>query len=150
MEVIEMFRQPLNWREVNRLRRDMDRMFENAVPRLQRYRDAGFPAINVWTSNEEGIVVTAELPGVHPDDIEITVTVDKLTISGKRQPKEASEAVKYHRRERPFGEFSRTFQLPYSVNKDKVKANMQMGILQISLPRAEAEKPRQITVRVGQ
>lgn len=143
-----MFRQPYSWREANRLRQEMDRMFETAFPRLQRYRDAGFPAINVWTSKDEGIIVTAELPGVDPGDIDITVTVDKLTISGKRTG-ETAESVTYHRRERPFGEFSRTFQLPYSVNKDKVAANMQMGILQIALPRAEAEKPRQISVQAG-
>jgi HSP20 family protein len=128
----------------------MDRVFESAFPRFQRYREAGFPAINVWTNNEDGIVVTAELPGVEREDVHITVTVDKLSISGKRASETSAQGVKYHRRERPYGEFSRTFQLPFSVNKEKVKAKLQMGLLQITLPRAETEKPRQIAVQAGQ
>ncbi len=144
-----MFRQPYNWREVDRLRRDMDRLFESTLPRAQRQRAPSFPAINVWTNDKEGIIVTAELPGVAPEDIEVTVTADTLTLSGKRQPEQTPETTKYHRRERSYGEFNRTVQLPYSVNQEKVKAAAQNGVLQITLPRAEAEKPKQITVRAG-
>jgi HSP20 family protein len=144
-----MFRQPYNWREVDRVRRDMDRLFESTFPRIQRHRAPSFPAINVWSNDKEGIIVTAELPGVAPDDIDIEVTADTLTLSGKRQPEQVPETTKYHRRERSYGEFTRTFQLPYSVNRDKVKATVQNGVLQISLPRAEAERPKQIAVHAG-
>jgi HSP20 family protein len=142
-----MFRQPYSWREADRLRREMDRLFENSFPRVQRHRAPGFPAINVWTNDEEGIMVTAELPGFVPEDVDIAVTADTLTLSGRRQPKEMPPTARYHRRERSYGEFSRTFQLPFSVNRDQVKATIEKGVLQIVLPRADAEKPRQIKVR---
>jgi HSP20 family protein len=128
----------------------MDRLFEIAFPRIQRHKTTSFPAINVWTKETEGLIVTAELPGFIPDDIDISVTGDTLTVSGKRQPEETLETVQYHRQERTYGEFSRTVQLPYPVNRDKVEATVRKGILQITLPRIEIEKPKQIAVRVGQ
>jgi len=145
-----MFRQPFSFSEANRLRRDMDRLFEVTFPRTQRHKTTSFPAINVWTKDTEGIIVTAELPGVNPEDVDISVTADTLTISGKRPLEEMSETGKYHRQERIFGEFSRTFQLPYSVNRDKVEATVKKGILHMTLPRAEVERPKQITVQAGQ
>lgn len=144
-----MFREPVSWREINRLRRDMDRLFDSTLPRRPRQRTSKFPAINVWSSSEEGIIVTAELPGVQPDDIAITVTADTLTLSGVRQPEAHGESAQFHRRERAYGEFNRSFQLPCPVNKDKVAAEMHQGILQITLPRAESEKPRQIAVKMN-
>ena len=144
-----MFRDPVNWRDINRLRRDMDRLFESSIPIRARQRSSKFPAINVWTSGNEGIYVTAELPGIDPDDINISVTADTLVLSGVRKAEGASEAAQYHRRERTHGEFSRSFQLPYPVNKDKVEANLQLGLLQISLPRAESDKPKQIAVNTN-
>jgi HSP20 family protein len=134
---------------MDRLRREMDKLFDTALPRGQRPRTAPFPAINVYTNKDEGILVTAELPGVSPDELAISVTGDTLTLSGSRQPEALPETAQYHRRERGFGTFNRTFQLPYSINKEKVGATMQHGVLHITLPRAEAEKPRQITVRVS-
>jgi HSP20 family protein len=144
-----MFRDPISWRDFNRLRRDMDRFFESSVPSRSRQRSSKFPAINVWSSADEGIFVTAELPGVLPEDIDISVTADTLTLSGKRSAEAAGEAAQYHRRERVQGEFNRSFQLPCPVNKDKVEANLQDGVLQISLPRAESEKPKQIVVNTN-
>lgn len=142
-----MLRQPFGFRDMERLRRDMDRLFESSFSAVQRQRGAGFPAMNVWTNKDEGIIVSAELPGFKPEDIEISATGDTLTLSGKRLPDERDDSVQYHRRERTFGEFTRTIQLPYAVNADKVEATMQHGVLQISLPRTEVEKPRQIMVK---
>ncbi len=144
-----MFRQPFNWREMERLRRDMDRLFESTSPRFQRARAARFPAINIWTNESEGVFVTAELPGVAPDSLEITVTADTLTISGTRTPEDLPEGAYYHRRERYCDEFSRTLQLPFTVDKDGVTATAENGVLQMNLPRAEAEKPKQIEVQTG-
>ena len=79
-----MFRQPFNWREIERLRRDMDRLLEVSVPRLPRVRAARFPTVNVWSNEQEGVLVTAEVPGVDPETIDISVTADTLTISGSR------------------------------------------------------------------
>ena len=105
-----------------------------------------FPAMNAWT-NEDGAVITAELPGVNPEDIDISVVGETLKLTGSRQPEELAEGAKYHRRERGHGKFTRTFQLPFSVEADKVEAVFEKGILHISVPRAEAEKPKKISVK---
>ena len=148
-----MFRQPFGlyrsrnpWREIERMQREVGRIFDD-VSRNRLAVAPSFPAMNVW-SNEEGIVITAELPGVSPDDIDISVVGDTLTLSGGRQP-EAIENVKYHRRERSQGKFTRTFQLPFTVEAGKVEAFFDKGILHISLPRAEAEKPKKIAVKAA-
>lgn len=144
-----MFRQPITWSELERVRQDMDRLLDSAWPRLPRVRPARFPTLNVWTNDEEGVVVTAELPGVDPESLKISATADTLTISGSRRPAETAESASFHRREIPYGEFSRTLQLPYTVNTAKVEATAKDGYLTITLPRAEAEKPKQIAVNVG-
>jgi HSP20 family protein len=105
-----------------------------------------YPAINVWT-NEDGAVVTAEMPGVNPENIDISVVGDSLTLSGERNPESLEEGDKYHRRERGYGKFNRTFQLPFKVEADNVDALFENGILHLSLPRAEADKPKKITVK---
>lgn len=144
-----MFRQPFNWREMEKLRRDMDRLFESPAFRLPRGRAGRFPAVNVWTNEQEGVIVSAELPGVAPEAIDISVTADTLTISGSRSPENLPEGAQYHRRERYCDEFSRSVQLPYTVNTDQVAAAIENGVLRVTLPRAEAEKPRQITVKTS-
>ncbi len=73
-----------------------------------------------------------------------------MTLSGERRAEDASQSGKYHRQERTYGKFSRTFQLPFNVDRDKVEAAVNNGVLHITLPRAAAEKPKQITVRAGQ
>jgi len=150
-----MLRRPFGtaypWREMERLRREMDRLFStagsglNAAPR--------YPAMNVWT-NENGVVVTAELPGVKPEAIEISVVSDTLTVSGNREPEdlkacEGHSEGQYHRRERSCGSFSRAFQLPFQVEPNQVEATFDNGILRINLPRAEADKPKKIAVKAG-
>jgi HSP20 family protein len=87
------------------------------------------------------------MPGVSPDDIDIDVTGDALSISGERKPDEVAKEARYHRRERSYGSFSRTIQLPFMVDTNKVEANFKNGILMISLPRAEADKPKKITIK---
>jgi HSP20 family protein len=127
----------------------MERLLESTGPRLVRGRAANFPAVNVWTNEQEGIIVSAELPGVSPETIDISVTADTLTISGTRKPEDLPEGAQYHRRERYCADFSRTVQLPYTVNTEAVEAAAENGVLKITLPRAEAEKPRQISVKAA-
>ena len=134
------------WREIEQIQREMNRL-TNAMGNFSRSRVApGYPAINVW-ANEEGVAVTAELPGVKPDDIDISVVGKTFTLSGTRQPDELQENDRYHRRERRHGKFTRTFELPFNVEADQVEALFDKGVLQVSLPRAEAEKPRKISVK---
>ncbi len=136
------------WREMERLRREMDGLFARvfAEPRLQT--PASYPAMNVWT-NEEGAVITAELPGVEADNIDISVVNDTLTLTGSRHPDELEEGERYHRRERGAGQFTRTFQLPFRIEEDKVEAMFDKGVLHISLPRAEADKPKKIAIKAA-
>ena len=136
------------WREIEQMQNDMDRLF-NRMTRFDRPAIAPeFPAINIW-ANEEGLVVTAELPGVNTDDIDISVVNETLTLSGIRQPDTLEEGDKYHRRERRHGKFSRTFQLPFAIEADNVEAVFENGVLHVSLPRAEAEKPKKIAVKAA-
>ncbi len=105
-----------------------------------------FPAVNVWTS-DEGIAVDAELPGVAPKAVEVSLTGSELTISGRLDDgvPEGSAAV-VRRRERPCGEFARRIELPFGVDQGKVKAAYKNGILRIRVPKAEEEKPRKIAI----
>jgi HSP20 family protein len=104
--------------------------------------------MNVWTS-EDNAVLTAELPGCNPDALDISVVSDTLTLSGSRAQKELEEGATYHRRERTCGGFTRTFQLPFTVDPNKVEASFERGVLKVTLPRAEADKPKKIEVKVG-
>jgi HSP20 family protein len=128
-------------RELNRL--------SGGWPTSYGWRAApSYPAMNVWT-NEDGGIVTAELPGVDPGDIEISVRDDTLTLRGSRKAVELEEGTTYHRRERGSGAFARTVELPFRVEGGKVEATFEKGVLKISLPRAEEDKPKKITIKTG-
>jgi HSP20 family protein len=109
---------------------------------------AGFPAVNLWTG-EESTIVTAELPGVVLDDLDITVVGDTLTIRGSRTRDEIGEGATYHRRERGFGRFMRVVQLPFRVEADQVEAAFKNGVLSITLPRALADRPKKIQIKTA-
>jgi HSP20 family protein len=104
--------------------------------------------MNVW-ANEEGLVVTAELPGIDSETLDISVVNNTLTLKGNRAPENLGEGEVYHRREREYGNFARAFQLPFDIEANAVEAVYDKGVLQITLPRAEADKPKKITVRVA-
>jgi HSP20 family protein len=143
-----MFRRypvPRMWEEMERLQREINSLFNTSSPgRLQIA--PSFPAMNMWTS-EESQVITAEIPGVEPEDIDISVTGEILTLRGSRKPDEIDEDIRYHRRERGYGRFQRSVQLPFPVETENVEATFKNGVLTITLPRAEEDKPRKITVK---
>ncbi len=105
-----------------------------------------FPLINIWTDGD-GAIVTAELPGFDPANVEISVTGKTATIRGERKSEDAGADEQYHRRERWCGRFSRSIDLPYTIEADKVEARFAKGVLFLTLPRAAAEKPRKIAVK---
>jgi len=133
---------------MERLRREMNRVFANLSATSESRITPGYPAMNVWT-NEDGAVVTAELPGIDPETLDIAVVKNTLTLSGEHKPLELEEGEVYHRRERGYGKFTRSFQLPFNVEGDIVEATYEKGVLNITLPRAEADKPRKITVKAA-
>lgn len=134
------------WQDMQRLHREVDRLFSDSFTMAGGRTAPSYPTINVWT-NEDGAVVTAELPGVDADDIDISVINDNLTLSGERKAASLEENDQYHRRERGYGKFNRTFQLPFKVEAVDVDARFENGVLHLSLPRAEADKPKKITVK---
>ncbi len=105
-----------------------------------------FPATNVWVSDDDA-VVTTEIPGIDPDALEISVVKDSLTLRGSRQAEEMKEGETCHRRERWNGQFTKTLRLPFAVESGKVEERFSKGVLAIILPRAEAAKPRKISVK---
>jgi HSP20 family protein len=149
-EVISMFA-PVTWRrgdvfgwlpEVQRLQRDMNRLFVG----LPTTVGAEYPAINVW-SGEHDYILTAELPGIDPAQLDISVAGDTLTFSGSQDSEVLREGETYHRQERNSGRFSKTLQLPFQIDAEKVAAQYEKGILKLTLPIASAEKPRKIAIR---
>jgi len=125
----------------------MSRLYDSYAP--VRLRPApGYPAMNVWVG-EEGLTLTAEVPGINPEDIDINVVGETLTLSGERKPNELKEDFRYHRQERGYGKFTRSIQLPFAVNVSKVEATFSNGVLNIAMPRAEADKPRKIAVKTA-
>ena len=139
------FQRPSIWQEMDQLQREMNRLFDS-TSKGRVFNSPTYPAINIWM-NEDGQVISAEMPGVHPDDIDIDVTGDALSISGDRKPDEVVKEAHYHRRERSYGSFSRTIQLPFMVDTNKVEASFKNGVLLINLPRAEADKPKKIAIK---
>ncbi len=134
------------WLEMERLRREMNQLFSGLASEAEPGVTTGYPAMNVW-ANEDGAIVTAELPGVAPEDMDISVVEDTLTVSGSREPVELEEGEVYHRRERGSGKFTRSFRLPFKVAADQVEAVFKKGVLQIALPRSEEDKPKKISVK---
>jgi len=139
------FQRPSIWQEMDQLQREMNRLFDT-TSKGRVFSSPSYPAINIWT-NEDGQVISAEMPGVQPEDINIDVTGDALSISGERKPDEVAKEAHYHRRERSYGSFSRTIQLPFMVDTNEVEANFENGVLLIRLPRAEADRPKKIAIK---
>lgn len=138
------------WTEID----EVERMFEplrelERISRVMPWRAAQrgytFPAVNV-REDAEGAVVTTELPGIDPADVEITVKGHSLTLKGGRKAEELKEGEYFHRKERWSGDFEKTVELPFEVEPDKVTAKYSRGVLSVRAPRAESEKPRKIEI----
>jgi HSP20 family protein len=136
---------PNIWDELSTMRGEFDRMLGR--------RDAGVttpwcPVVDVHETKDE-LVFHAELPGMSPDDVEVSVENGVLTVSGekKQEIEEGEEKADYHLIERRYGRFERRFSLPRSVDAERVNAQFSNGVLTIQLPKAEAAKPRKIEVK---
>ena len=135
--------------ELDRMRRQMDLLSEGISRGAWREPAAGvFPLMNV-TEDKNNYYVRAELPGFNGDDLDISVTGDTLSIAGERKIPPEDEKATYHRREREAGRFSRIVTLPAQVDTGKVEAGCTNGVLQVTLPKAEAAKPKQIAVKTS-
>ncbi len=131
--------------ELESLQSDMNRLLSAPEARPGRRSRTSYPPLNAWTS-EEGLTLDAELPGVDPAEVDISVVGDELSLRGKVNVPEPAEGETVLRRERPAGEFQRTLQLPFRADTGAVKATFKNGILRIRIPRSEEEKPRKIVI----
>lgn len=136
------------WKEFNGVANRLNQMFD--FPRQQAEDSLGSwnPAVDVVDQGGE-IVIHAELPGCKKEDIEVGVENNILTIRGKREKKEETKQDGYYRTEMAYGSFSRSFSLPTTVAVDKIAAKYKDGILNLTLPKADEAKPRQIEVKVS-
>jgi HSP20 family protein len=132
--------------ELDQMRRDMDRLFQGLAGSFREPAAGVFPLTNV-TEDDHNYYVRAELPGMPANEIDISVTGDAVSISGERKISSEKKEAKYHRREREAGKFNRMIGLPGPVDTEKVEATCTDGVLTIVIPKAEAAKPKQITVK---
>jgi HSP20 family protein len=130
-----------------RLQEELDRFFGKPLYDLGLTGPNVFPLVNVFT-DEHGLVVQAEVPGVQPNQLDVQVDPGRLTIGGERTL-QTDEQCSYHRRERRAGRFSRTIQLPRDLDPEQTKAEYRDGLLTVRIPQHAAAKPRHIEVRAA-
>ncbi len=151
MAIIRWYDRPTFPRSLDvlgQLKREMDRLFTDFSDRRSSpYRAGVFPPLNV-SEDDDKLCVSSELPGMEPDDLEISVEGDTLTLRGERKLPEAGEGVNYHRREREGGRFRRIINLPFRIDPNGVEAAFKNGVLNIVLPKAAEARPKQIKVKV--
>ncbi len=134
--------------DVGKTLEEMDRMFGpmgqpvglRSVPR------GTFPAVNVYEQGD-GIVLMAEVPGVKPEQLDLTVLGDSVTLKGQRQEEDLPNGDRFYRRERPVGSFTRTVTLPDVINPDSVQAQYRNGVLTVHMEKAEQAKARKIAIK---
>ena len=141
------------WSDFEKLGSFLDPLSEfermnQAISRLSAPVTVEFPAVNVWVSGDHA-VVTTEIPGLDPASVDISVVDKTLTLRGARRPEDLKEGEAYHRRERWSGQFTKTVELPFAVESGRVEARLLKGILKVSLPRAETDKPRKIAINTA-
>ena len=145
------FREP-GWdplREMERLQRRMGRLFEETFgPGWPLWRAGVYPLVNI-SEDHDYLYVRAELPGVNPQELEITMHEGNLILRGERKIPTEEKNVNFHRRERESGFFRRVVSLPHPVNPDKVEASYKDGILTMKLAKPEEIKPRVIKVKAA-
>jgi HSP20 family protein len=141
------------FREISTLQERMNRLFSEVARRSpvaeeEMVQGAWIPPVDIFETGDS-IVIKAELPGISKEDITLEVKENTLTIKGEKKFEKDVKEESYHRVERSYGAFQRAFSLPGTVQQDKVKAKFRDGILEITIPKAEEAKPKQIKVDVS-
>jgi HSP20 family protein len=137
---------PNPWRELDEMTNQLNRVFADrflAEPEATTW----LPAVNVEESREE-LILTAELPGMRPEDVELELENNILTIRGRKEEvREENDERRYHVWERKYGSFQRSFSLPRSVSADSIAASFEHGVLQVRMPKAPEAKGRKIEIK---
>jgi len=123
----------------------MGRLFESLDPMQSKRQIYRYPPLNIYDAADR-YILSVQLPGMAPSDIELTITGETLTLRGERKRAEGVKEDGYRRQERPMGRWSRTITLPDRVESTQVGASFADGILTVTFPKAEGSQPRQITV----
>ena len=134
------------------LRDEINRLFDDSF--TQDLLPRSFGGMREWTpaldisETEEAVVVKAELPGLEANDVEVTLQDNVLTIQGEKKEEKEEKSKNFHRVERSYGQFERSFQLPTTVKDDKVEAAFKNGVLTVELPKAEEAKARSVKIKI--
>ncbi len=142
------------WRDFGTLQERINRMFDETMRALspqegeELERGAWMPAVDIHETDDE-YVVKADLPGLKKEDIQIDLKDSTLTLKGEKRFEEKVSKDNYIRTERAYGTFVRSFTLPHNVDSEKIKASYKDGVLELTLPKKEEAKPKQIKVEVS-
>jgi HSP20 family protein len=132
----------------DRFNRILSQAFSNPFGDEDSKLGSWAPAVDIFET-DENLVVKAELPGVNPKDVEVRVEDSTLYLKGQRRFENEVKEENYHRVERSYGSFTRTFALPSSINADKVTAEYKDGLLTLTMPKREEAKPKTIKINVS-
>jgi HSP20 family protein len=139
------------YRDLVTAQRDFERLFRDAFSSQRGETELSTrswaPPVDIYET-EEAIVLKAELPGVDPKDVEVRVEDNTLFLKGERKFEKEVKEQNYHRVERSYGSFARSFSLPNSISTDKVKAEFKDGMLTLTMPKREEAKPKTIKIDV--
>jgi HSP20 family protein len=135
------------FRDMMNLRRNMDRLFDEAMTDSETWPQVTWDLALDVIENEDEYLVRASLPGLNPDDLEITYINNALTIKGEVKGENEVKESRYHLRERRYGSFARSILLPSNVSAEKIEAKYENGVLTLKLPKAEEAKPKKIDVK---
>jgi HSP20 family protein len=140
------------FRDLMATQRDFDRLFREAFSPVLGEGEVSTrtwaPPVDIY-ENGDNLVLKAELPGVNPEDVDIRVEDNTLYLKGERKFEKEVEEQNYHRVERSYGTFTRTFALPNSIDADKVAAHYKDGVLTLTMPKKEEAKPKTIKINVS-
>ena len=140
-------------RELVTFQDHMKRLFDQSIPKAKFEDEALFggawaPAVDIYET-DQAIVLKADLPELNADDVDIRVEDNLLFLKGERKMEKETKEENYHRVERSYGSFSRSFVLPRTVSSETISADYQNGVLKITMPKREESKPKQIRVNAN-
>jgi HSP20 family protein len=144
------------FRDLMGLQDRMNRLFDESFRGIQRGNEDDWSLGGSWAplvdiyEHEGNIVLKAELPGLQPKDVDVRVENNVLTLRGQRLFNDEIKREQYHRVERAYGSFSRSFTLPSVVDTEKIRAEFKDGVLRLTLPKREEAKPKQIAIDITQ
>ena len=137
------------FQEMLNLRRIVDRLFDNVNTDQEWARPTMWGLAVDVVENKDDFIVKASVPGINPDDLDVSYADDTLTIKGEIKSENEVKENQYHLRERRFGSFARSISLPTKIKGDAIEASYQNGVVSLRLPKAEEVKPKRIAIKVG-